>query len=104
MVQLDRLGGKSRIRLGEDRPHLEYLPEVVRLYGTCMLHGHAHIYQALPRLLTLWFELGTYVQGCGGKEPPAQVRARGRGCGSRRAWAGRGAWRCGVVCAAAASI
>ena len=25
---LDRLGGRSRIKLGEDRPHIEFLPEV----------------------------------------------------------------------------
>jgi hypothetical protein len=23
-------------------------------------HGHNYIYQSLPRLLTLWFEFGTY--------------------------------------------
>ncbi|GAB4817356.1 hypothetical protein N2152v2_004402 [Parachlorella kessleri] len=72
--KMDRLGGKSRIRLGEDRPHIEYLPDVVYQYGNSVLHGHAHIYQALPRLLTLWFELGSYVQSYGGRDPPAQER------------------------------
>lgn len=54
----DRLGGKSRIKLGEDRPHLAFLPEVMRNYGRSVQAGSRHIYRSLPRLLTLWFEFG----------------------------------------------
>ena len=55
----DRLGGKSRIKLGEDRHHLAFLPEVIRNYGRSVQAGSNHIYRSLPRLLTLWFEFGT---------------------------------------------
>jgi len=58
LPQQDRLSGKSRIKLGEDRPHLEFLPEVIKHYGESLVQGHAHVYQSLPRMLTLWFEFG----------------------------------------------
>ena len=56
---IDRLGGKSRIKLGEDRPHLSFLPEVLRNYGKSVQAGSRHIYRSLPRLLTLWFDFGS---------------------------------------------
>lgn len=55
---IDRLDGKSKIKLGEDRPYLSFLPEVLRGYGKSIEAGHVHIYRSLPRLLTLWFEYG----------------------------------------------
>jgi len=57
----DRLGGKSRVKLNQDRPFYSYYPEVVETYGKCVLSGTENIYQTLPRLLTLWFELGSIV-------------------------------------------
>lgn len=59
----DRLGGASRIKLGEDRHHLDLLPEVIGNYGRSVEAGSAHIYRALPRLLTLWFEFGATPAG-----------------------------------------
>ncbi|KAL0053239.1 hypothetical protein WJX82_003001 [Trebouxia sp. C0006] len=59
---MDRLGGRSRIPLGEDQPHLEILPEVIRNYGLAVQYGHRHIFQSLPRLLTLWFDFGSHIK------------------------------------------
>lgn len=51
-----------RIPLGEDQPHLEILPEVIRNYGLAVQYGHQHIFQSLPRLLTLWFDFGSHIK------------------------------------------
>lgn len=59
----DRLGGKARIKLGEDQHHLTFLPNVLQFYGKSVKNGHRHIYRALPRMLTLWFEFGTAMVG-----------------------------------------
>ena len=53
--------------LGEDQPFTEILPEVLRCYAKCVLHGHRHVYQALPRMLTIWFEHGMH---CHASPPP----------------------------------
>lgn len=49
----------SRIPLGEDQPYLEILPLVLANYGTAVQCGTRHIFESLPRLLTLWFEFGS---------------------------------------------
>lgn len=48
-------------QLGEDRPFLEILPDVIKSYGMSLQHGSEHSSQSLPRMLTLWFEFGTYL-------------------------------------------
>lgn len=48
-------------QLGEDRPFLEILPDVIKSYGMSLQHGSEHCSQSLPRMLTLWFEFGTYL-------------------------------------------
>ncbi|KAL4421833.1 hypothetical protein ABPG77_001622 [Micractinium sp. CCAP 211/92] len=58
---MDRLVGNARIKLGEDRPFLEILPDVIKSYGMSLQHGSEHCSQSLPRVLTLWFEFGTYL-------------------------------------------
>ena len=55
----DRLGGKSRVQLAQDRPFFSHYPDVIEVYGRCLEAGTEHIYRALPRLLTLWFEIGS---------------------------------------------
>jgi len=55
-------GTYYRIPLGEDQPHLEILPEVIRNYGLAVQYGHRHIFQSLPRLLTLWFDFGSHIK------------------------------------------
>jgi serine/threonine-protein kinase ATR len=54
------LGDWCRIVLGEDKPFLEITPEVIKAYGSALQHGHKHIYQAMPRMLTVWFEYGNH--------------------------------------------
>ena len=39
---------------------MEILHEVLANYGKSVLHGHKHIYQSMPRMLTIWFEYGNY--------------------------------------------
>ena len=76
---LDRLGGRSKVKIGDslDRPHLDFLPDVVRNYGVAVEvgAGGAHVYQALPRLLTLWYEFGAYVCTLSTAGITRQVRA-----------------------------
>eukprot|EP00873_Tetraselmis_striata_P024237 jgi/Tetstr1/444501/TSEL_032380.t1 len=54
----DRLGGKSKVTLGEDQHHLVILPQVLFNYASAARHGHRLIMQSLPRLLTLWYDFG----------------------------------------------
>lgn len=39
---------------------MNYVKDVLWNYGMSVQQGHHHIYQALPRLLTVWFEFGTH--------------------------------------------
>ncbi len=55
----ERLGGRSRVALVSDRHYLDFLPLVIGHYGRALCCGCAHVYQALPRLLTLWFQIGS---------------------------------------------
>ena len=56
---MDRLGGKSRIKLVQERPYFCHYPDVIEIYGKCLEAGTHHIFRTLPRLLTLWFEIGS---------------------------------------------
>uniref|UniRef100_A0A6U1KDA9 Uncharacterized protein n=1 Tax=Tetraselmis chuii TaxID=63592 RepID=A0A6U1KDA9_9CHLO len=58
-VMKDRLGGKSKVALGQDQHHLDILPKVLRNYALAAKHGHRLIMQSLPRLLTLWYDFGS---------------------------------------------
>ena len=52
---------------------MEILHEVLRNYGRSVLHGHMHIYQSMPRMLTIWFEYGNY---CSANPAPSGNKAR----------------------------
>jgi len=69
----DRLGGRSRIPLGEEAPHAEIVPLVLAHYGAALGAGSARAAQALPRLLTVFFEHGT---ACVRAPRPANARER----------------------------
>uniref|UniRef100_A0A1D1YBN2 Serine/threonine-protein kinase ATR n=1 Tax=Anthurium amnicola TaxID=1678845 RepID=A0A1D1YBN2_9ARAE len=43
----------------EEKPWWAYLPDVLLHYAKGLNRGHKNLFQALPRLLTLWFEFGT---------------------------------------------
>jgi len=55
----DRLSGRSRIPLGEDIPFVEITGAALRHYGAAVGLGSDHAAQALPRLLTAFFEVGS---------------------------------------------
>jgi len=38
--------------------HVNYVNVVVRQYGNSLLNGSKYLYQTLPRMLTLWLDLG----------------------------------------------
>jgi len=46
-----------------DEPFVSYVKDVLSNYGMSVKYGHHHIYQALPRLLTVYFDFGTYCVG-----------------------------------------
>ena len=41
-----------------DERSLDYVVEVIQHYATSLRHGHRHAYESLPRMLTLWFDVG----------------------------------------------
>ncbi|KAG8655799.1 hypothetical protein MANES_04G069900v8 [Manihot esculenta] len=41
-----------------------YVPDVLLFYAKGLHKGHKNLFQALPRLLTLWFEFGSIYQRC----------------------------------------
>ncbi|XP_077246738.1 ataxia telangiectasia-mutated and RAD3-like protein isoform X3 [Tasmannia lanceolata] len=46
----------------EEKPWWSYLPDVLLFYAKGLHRGHKYLFQALPRLLTLWFEFGSKYQ------------------------------------------
>lgn len=69
-----------RIQIGEDRPFVEYVAEVIKNYGHSVRCGQRFIHQALPRLLTVYFDFGNHMLGLPGP-PGAQDRAAQRHVG-----------------------
>ena len=61
--------------MGEDQPFMEILHEVLRNYGKSVLHGHTHIYQSMPRMLTIWFEYGNYCSANPARQGTRQIFA-----------------------------
>ena len=55
-------GGAQRPRGSKtwdvDERSLDYVVEVIQHYATSLRHGHRHAYESLPRMLTLWFDVG----------------------------------------------
>ncbi|KAK4772042.1 hypothetical protein SAY86_013817 [Trapa natans] len=46
--------------LGSDKSWWYYLPDVLLFYAKGLRRGHKNLFQALPRLLTLWFDFGSF--------------------------------------------
>eukprot|EP00026_Physarum_polycephalum_P005034 Phypoly_transcript_05060.p1 GENE.Phypoly_transcript_05060~~Phypoly_transcript_05060.p1 ORF type:complete len:665 (+),score=115.45 Phypoly_transcript_05060:90-1997(+) len=42
------------------KSYIYYTRCSIRAFGDALKHGHTFLFQSLPRLLTLWFEFGTY--------------------------------------------
>ncbi|XP_059653895.1 serine/threonine-protein kinase ATR [Cornus florida] len=51
--------------LSSEKHWWSYLPDVLLFYAKGLHRGHKNLFQALPRLLTLWFEFGSFYQRSG---------------------------------------
>ncbi|KAG8852841.1 serine/threonine-protein kinase M1 [Serendipita sp. 411] len=57
-LYLDRSQEHRDIPTGHLEEYLNHIDHVVRHYGRSLLHGSKHLYQTVPRMLTLWLNLG----------------------------------------------
>ncbi|KAK9109353.1 hypothetical protein Sjap_017413 [Stephania japonica] len=66
----------------EEKSWVSYLPDVLLFYAKGLHRGHKNLFQALPRLLTLWFDFGSkyHVEGLSSKKEFKQVMSIMRGC------------------------
>ncbi|KAF5745781.1 serine/threonine-protein kinase ATR isoform X1 [Tripterygium wilfordii] len=51
--------------LNSEKRWWSYLPDVLLFYAKGLHRGHKNLFQALPRLLTLWFDFGSFYQRSG---------------------------------------
>ncbi|CAL5040806.1 unnamed protein product [Urochloa decumbens] len=76
----------SRAAEEKEKPWWESLPVVLLCYAKALHKGHKNLFQALPRMLTLWFEFGSICARDGSSTDPKMkeihVRVLGliRGC------------------------
>ena len=56
----DGEGGGQRRRKNQeaDEKSLDYVDDIITRYATSLRYGHSHVYESLPRMLTLWFDVG----------------------------------------------
>ncbi|KAK7390797.1 hypothetical protein VNO78_18880 [Psophocarpus tetragonolobus] len=78
-------GAVGSSNLNGERRWWSYLPDVLLFYAKGLHRGHKNLFQALPRLLTLWFDFGTVNQRSGSsskdlKNLHAKVMSIIRGC------------------------
>ncbi|KNA16075.1 hypothetical protein SOVF_091650 [Spinacia oleracea] len=71
--------------LNTEKPWWVYLPEALLFYAKGLHRGHKNLFQALPRLLTLWFDFGSVYQQSGSsnkdlKNVQGKVMSIMRGC------------------------
>ncbi|KAI3815576.1 hypothetical protein L1987_15248 [Smallanthus sonchifolius] len=58
-----RMGSSTSNRgSSTEKPWWYFLPDVLLFYAKGLHRGHKNLFQALPRLLTLWFEFGSIYQ------------------------------------------
>ncbi|XP_023529566.1 serine/threonine-protein kinase ATR [Cucurbita pepo subsp. pepo] len=51
--------------MSNEKPWWSYVPDVLLFYAKGLHRGHKNLFQALPRLLTLWFDFGSIYQRVG---------------------------------------
>ena len=51
--------------LATEKRWWSYVPDVLLFYAKGLHRGHKNLFQALPRLLTLWFDFGSFYQRSG---------------------------------------
>ncbi|XP_015941840.1 serine/threonine-protein kinase ATR [Arachis duranensis] len=71
--------------VGGEMSWWSYLPDVLLFYAKGLHRGHKNLFQALPRLLTLWFDFGSMCQRSGSsnkdlKSIHGKVMSIMRGC------------------------
>ncbi|XP_020211373.1 serine/threonine-protein kinase ATR isoform X2 [Cajanus cajan] len=71
--------------LNGERRWWSYVPDVLLFYAKGLHRGHKNLFQALPRLLTLWFDFGSMYQRSGSsnkdlKNVHVKVMSIMRGC------------------------
>nr|KAJ0216324.1 hypothetical protein LSAT_V11C300104440 [Lactuca sativa] len=57
-----RMVSSSSTTSNSEKPWWYFLPDVLLFYAKGLHRGHKNLFQALPRLLTLWFEFGSIYQ------------------------------------------
>lgn len=62
MTSNSNVTGKTLSISSEEKPWWTQLPDVLLFYAKCLHKGHSNLFQAFPRLLTLWFEFGSIYQ------------------------------------------
>ncbi|KAL9238429.1 hypothetical protein vseg_012850 [Gypsophila vaccaria] len=79
-------GAIVSISTNNEKPWWVYLPEALLFYAKGLHRGHKNLFQALPRLLTLWFDFGSIYQQSGSstnkemKKVHEKVMSIMRGC------------------------
>ena len=56
-AEMSSVKGHSHARR-HGRHHIEYLPEIIKQYGSSASRGTKKLFENLPRMLTLWFNFG----------------------------------------------
>ena len=54
----DRLATSVSENVGKKEKFWEYISEIISLYATSLEYGCQYIYQALPRMMSLWLDFG----------------------------------------------
>ncbi|KAJ0746764.1 putative non-specific serine/threonine protein kinase [Helianthus annuus] len=67
-----------------EKPWLYLVPDVLLFYAKGLHRGHKNLFQALPRLLTLWFEFGSIYQRKGSSSHKDLKAAHGKVMGIMR--------------------
>ena len=49
---------RQRRNYDVDEKSIDYVEDVIKFYATSLRYGHRHVYESLPRMLTLWFDIG----------------------------------------------
>ena len=68
-----RFGSKARISVHQDKPWVQYAEHAINNYGLAVKYGVQATYQGLPRLLTIFFDVGSFVAELSPKGKPSKI-------------------------------
>ncbi|KAL6873568.1 hypothetical protein ACP4OV_013650 [Aristida adscensionis] len=67
-------GSVSRASEAKEKPWWDLVPHVLHCYAKTLVKGHKNLFQALPRMLTLWFEFGSiYMRDGSSSDKPTKA-------------------------------